>query len=156
MAKGAEVRLALWVGREARPGQHCLLQPALLQLPTLPLFMGAAKPAKPVPVPRPRGRAQSYRGVSRLQTPRAKGQGGHRGSSLACQPGHTGTAPGPGWALSAELLRHPESGTAGTCQASCRQLAQGPALCFPSPSGLSTCQVSVPAGQETQELIWET
>lgn len=124
------MRLALWVAREARTGQHCFLRPALLQLATLPLFMGAAKPAKPVPVPRPRGRAQSYRGVTRLQTPGAKGQGGHRGL-LACQPGHTGTAPGPGWALSAELLRHPESGTAGTCQASCGQTRACPLLPLP-------------------------
>ena len=52
-AMGTKVRLALGCrGREARTGQPCLLPPAPLQLPALPLLVGAAKPAKPVPVPR--------------------------------------------------------------------------------------------------------
>lgn len=71
--------------------------------------------------------------VGRLQTPRWGGAGRMRtDSSSVCQLGHTGTAPGPGWVLTAEALCHLASGTARTHQASYPQQARGlPSVSLP-------------------------
>ena len=104
-AKGTKVRLALagvrgGQGRKARTEQPCLLPPAPLQLPTLPLPVGAAKPAKPVPVP---GQAAGHRarGTGSLQTARAKGHGGFPGLGLCAS-----SAAGRAQSLVEELSSH--------------------------------------------------
>lgn len=75
---------------------------------------------------------------------------------LGLPASQTDTAPGPGWVLTGEPLLHQGSGTSRAHQASRPPQAQEPALCFFSSSGHLTYQLSVPLGQETKELIWDT
>lgn len=64
------------VGVKARAG--CLLRSAPPRLPTLALLTRVAKPAKPVPVPGPSGRAQSSQGMGKVADTKSQGGGGHR------------------------------------------------------------------------------
>lgn len=100
-----------WEDRVALPSQAC---PA--PAPSLPTARGCDKTCQTSSRARTKWQSPELQGRWQAADTTSWGQGGHREALLRLLPGHTGTAPGPGWVLTAELLHHPESGTAGTLQ----------------------------------------
>lgn len=103
--------------------------------PTFPTAHGCGKTCQTSPHARAKWQSPELQGFGWVGYRHQDGGGAGRmrtDSSSVCQLGHTGTAPGPGWVLTAEALCHLASGTARTHQASYPQQARGlPSVSLP-------------------------